>query len=150
MTEDRISHPFFGELTWDESFEAWCGIWCKGPESKLSVCIHSLAYFEIPGSGIREISPESPDIFTKALSAATTLRSEIASRFIVDYKAWVRREKTDVGDFMKRLVLTSITVRPDRTSCIVFNEDDNTFFGGHFLMVEIEENGSLGSIDLAG
>ncbi|MBV9851048.1 MAG: DUF2262 domain-containing protein [Armatimonadetes bacterium] len=146
MERAPLRDKTFGKLTWDDTLDYWNG------------------HADIPGVGPVRISVDSeddPDIspetaFDNARRAYRTLRDkepaarDFAAEALLDThnQAWNEGAPIDEAAFADKLTLEDISFHPDGSAELFYNAAD--LFGGHTLIVTIDEDGTFDDAEIAG
>ncbi len=144
--ERTVTHPVFGELRWTKESGCWTG----------RVADSSGGWFDVivaDDDGTRESLDRAAVLYQKAIrSERRILRAALREEVLELYNESWSGEGDDLSEneLLGRLHLELVDVSPGGYSTVEFHYDGTELFGGHVLVIELDENLKYRDYDLRG
>jgi hypothetical protein len=143
MTEQTIDDEILGELLWNDDDECW--------SSQVAITLEQIVNVTIDPEdaetgGIILIARQN---FIKLQQEETNIRYLIAEEMMPLYhQSWSNGETIDKEEFIETIRLEDIVFYSSGSTQLFYSDGD--LFGGHGIVVAIDENGNYQNASLYG
>ena len=146
MARTPLQDKTFGTLTWDDTLDYWTG--------RAEIGGVGLVGISVDSEGSDDVAPS--EAFENARRAYRAIREkepaarDFAAEALLDMhnQAWNEGQATDEETFVQKMILEDISFLPDGSAELFYNAGD--LFGGHSIIVTLDEEGDFDDADLAG
>jgi hypothetical protein len=137
-----MEDPDFGRLQWSDELDCWTG--------RFAVASHS---FHIFFDDAREISKKARETALRLPEMLPDIEDAIVKEMLELYNVTWRDEGMPVltrDEFLEAIEPDAIYVGPTGFVTMYWKDGPQELFGGHWIEVRIEEDGTISEVVLAG